>query len=115
MAYVMIVSMCPNPEVAETIARRLVDKRLAACGNFAAGVTSIYRWKGKVERESEVLLILKTRKALVGDCLRTIRSLHPYEVPEIIAVPIVGGLRAYLDWVRTETRSPRRRVRSRRR
>jgi periplasmic divalent cation tolerance protein len=107
MDYAMIVVTCPSPDVAESIARRLVDERLAACGNVTAPVTSVYRWKGIVRRESEVVLFLKTRRSLVGDCVRTIRGVHPYELPEILAIPVVAGLREYLAWVRAETRPPR--------
>jgi len=94
---------CPDAKVAEAIARCLVDKRLAACGNITAPVTSVYRWKRKVVRESEVVLLLKTRRSLVAACTKAIRAVHPYELPEIVAVPIVGGLLEYLKWVARET------------
>jgi len=115
MEFVVMFSMCPSAAVAETIARHLVDERLAACGNVVAGVRSVYRWRGKVHRDSEALLILKTRASLVGECVRRIRSFHPYELPEIVAVPIIGGLPAYLEWIRTGTMTARRRGRSRNR
>ncbi len=101
-------SMCPDARVAEAIARHLVDERLAACGNVVAGVTSVYRWRGKVHRDSEVLMILKTRASVVGECVRRIRALHPYELPEIVALPIIGGLPGYLEWLRTGTVKARR-------
>jgi len=94
---------CPEAKVAEAIARHLVDRKLAACGNVTAPVTSVYRWKGKVVRESEVVLLVKTRQSLVPRCTKAIRERHPYELPEIIAVPIVGGLPEYLRWVVRET------------
>jgi len=97
---------CPDAEVAESIARALVEKRLAACGNVTPPVTSVYRWKGEVHREGEVLLLVKTRRGLVPECARAIRTLHPYEVPEIIALPIIAGSREYLEWIRAETRRP---------
>jgi len=100
---------CPDAKVAEAIARDLVDKRLAACGNVTPPVTSVYRWKGKVVREPEVLLLVKTRGSLVAACTRAIRAKHPYELPEIVAVPIVGGLPAYLRWVAGETTGKRAR------
>lgn len=108
MAYCVVLVTCPNPEVGERIARTLVVKRLAACGNVTTPVTSVYRWKGKVQKDSEVLLVLKTRRALVSACVRQIRALHPYKVPEIIALPIVGGFKDYLTWVDSET-TPRTR------
>ena len=111
MEYAMLLVTCPNAKVAESIARRLVGFRLAACGNVTRPMTSIYRWKGKMRRESEVLLFLKTRKSLVDICTDSIWALHPYEVPEILAVPIASGLPAYLTWVRAETRAPGRRRR----
>ncbi len=108
MPNVVLIVTCPNSRVAVSIARRLVNERLAACGNVTAPVTSVYRWKGIVRRESEVVLFLKTRRSLVDDCVRTIRGVHPYELPEILAVPVVAGLPEYLAWVREETRPPRR-------
>jgi len=104
--YAMLVVTCPDVRTAESIARRLVEERLAACGNVMAPVTSIYRWKGKVQRDSEAILLLKTRRSLVRDCTRRVRSLHPYELPEIIAIPVVAGLPDYLAWLGRETRLP---------
>ncbi len=101
---VLIFVTCPDAKVAEGIARDLVDRRLAACGNVTPPVTSVYRWKGKVVREPEVLLLVKTRRSLVAACTKAILAKHPYELPEIVAVPIVGGLPAYLRWVAGETR-----------
>jgi periplasmic divalent cation tolerance protein len=102
---------CPDAKVAEAIARDLVEARLAACGNVTAPVTSVYRWKGEVHREEEVFLLVKTRRDLVPGCVHAIRALHPYEVPEIVALPIVAGSREYLDWIRAESRSPAKRPR----
>src|SRR3989304_3877262 len=109
MGVVGMFLMCPGAAGAETIARHLVDERLAACGNVVAGVRSVYRWRGKVHRDSEALLILKTRASLVGECVRRIRSFHPSELPEIVAVPIIGGRSAPLEWVRAGTLAARRR------
>ena len=99
----LLMVTCPDRKTAEGIARRLVAGSLAACGNVTAPVTSVYRWKGKVRREAEVMLLLKTRKSLVGACVKAIRGAHPYELPEIIALPIVGGLKGYLAWIGAET------------
>jgi len=105
----MIFVTCPYAKVAEAIAKDLVDQHLAACGSVTPSVTSVYRWKGKVMREREVLLLLKTRRSLVPACTTVILARHPYELPEIIAVPIVGGLPPYLQWVARETRGGRAR------
>jgi periplasmic divalent cation tolerance protein len=106
MDHCVLTVTCPNPRVAESIARALVDAGLAACGNVIGPVTSIYRWKGRLHRDSEVLLLLKTRRSLVRECTESIRAAHPYELPEILALPVVGGLPEYLAWVRAETRHP---------
>jgi len=87
----MLVVTCPDVRTAESIARRLVEERLVACGNVTTPVTSIYRWKGKVQRDSEAILLLKTRRSLIRDSTRRVRSLHPYELPEIIAIPNYRG------------------------
>ena len=102
----MRVVLCnAPPDRAEEIARALVEKKLAACVNVVPGVTSIYRWKGAIERESESTLFIKTRDALVPALMDAIRKLHPYEVPEIVALPAdeAGVNPAYAKWVDDET------------
>jgi len=94
----------PDWETAARIARALVEERLAACANLVPGVRSIYRWQGRVEDESEVLLLLKTRADRVDALGARLRALHPYDLPELVALPAVGGLAGYLDWVRDEAR-----------
>lgn len=90
----------PTKEVGKQIATALVQKKLAACVNILPGVNSIYAWEGKVQDEEEVLLIVKSRSDLFEDRLiPAVKALHPYEVPEIIAVPILAGLKKYLDWI----------------
>jgi uncharacterized protein involved in tolerance to divalent cations len=98
---VIVFVTCPSASEAKRIAKSLLEKRLAACGNVCGtGVHSIYRWKGRVEKATEVLLILKsTRKAFVK-LEQEVRRLHSYKTPEIIALPIVAGSRAYLTWLR---------------
>ncbi len=86
-------------EDAERIARELVERRLAACVNIVPGLVSIYRWQGKVEREDERLLIIKTRRDRFPALREALASLHPYEVPELIAIPIDEGSPAYLKWL----------------
>jgi periplasmic divalent cation tolerance protein len=85
--------------VARRLAEQLVQRRLAACVNIVGGVESVFRWKGKMQRDREVLLIAKTRAASFERLRRAVASLHPYEVPEIIAVRVAAGHRPYLRWV----------------
>ncbi|XP_036623571.1 protein CutA [Trichosurus vulpecula] len=97
---------CPNDKVAKTIARAAVEKRLAACVNLVPQVTSIYEWKGKVEEDSEVLMMMKTQTALAAPLTEFIRSVHPYEVVEVIALPVEQGNLPYLRWVKDSTAYP---------
>jgi periplasmic divalent cation tolerance protein len=94
----------PDEAVALRIARALVDERLAACANLLPGVRSIYRFRGVVEDEREVLLVIKTCADRVEALAERLRALHPYEMPELVVLPTAGGLAPYLDWVRAETR-----------
>ncbi|MFH0844913.1 MAG: divalent-cation tolerance protein CutA, partial [Pseudomonadota bacterium] len=87
---------------AQEISRAVVEKRLAACAQVIGPITSTYWWKGKIEEEEEWICILKTREALYEDLEKTIREMHPYDVPEIVAVPIVTGSRSYLEWLERE-------------
>ena len=89
----------PNLECAETLARKLVEERLAACVNVVPGIRSIYRWKETIEDEREALMILKTRTDLFQNVEQRVKELHPYEVPEIVSVPLTHGSREYLDWL----------------
>ena len=90
-------------EEAEKIADALVGEHLAACCNLAPGLSSIYRWRGDVHRDPEVLLIAKTRRDLFEKLRERVIALHSYEVPEIVALPIIAGHEPYLDWIRRET------------
>ena len=102
----MNVYLCTVPaEHAQKIAETLVNEEIAACVNLIAPVTSVYRWKGAVETASEVLLVVKTRAVLLPALNRRLRELHPYEVFELLALPVVGGHRPYLQWVEDETRA----------
>jgi periplasmic divalent cation tolerance protein len=98
------VIFCTVPDAAtgERIARHLVEYRLAACVNVIPGITSVYRWQGQVETGSEALLKIKAKTANYKKIETAIRSQHPYELPEIIAVPVSVGLAEYLDWVRIQ-------------
>lgn len=99
---IVVLSTCEGREQAEKLAESLVTKRLAACVNIAAGIESVYRWKGQVERASEFLLIIKTSRALFAGLRAEIERLHSYETPEVIALPIVDGSEAYLAWLDRE-------------
>ena len=96
-----VLSTAPDAEVAERIGTVLVEERLAACANVFDGVTSIYRWKGSVEREREVLMVLKTTSETVDQLRLRLVELHPYEVPEVLALGVQDGHEPYLDWVRS--------------
>ncbi|XP_066194169.1 protein CutA [Sylvia atricapilla] len=90
---------CPNQSVATELARALVQQRLAACVNIVPGVTSVYTWQGKLEEDNEVLLMIKTRSSRVPALTEFVRSHHPYEVPEVVALPVAQGNPPYLRWV----------------
>jgi periplasmic divalent cation tolerance protein len=101
--YCIVLNTCPDASSAEKIARELVERRLAACVNIVPGMRSIYIWKGVCESAEEQLLIIKTTSAAYAALERTILELHPYELPEIIAVPIIAGLPDYLAWINKTT------------
>ncbi len=96
-----VIGLCtvPDMQVAERIADTLVGEQLAACVNIVPGITSVYRWQGKVERDAELLLVIKTTSTTWPDVEQRIGALHPYELPEIIAVPIQTGQADYLQWI----------------
>lgn len=102
----LVFTLCPNAELARQIARQLVELRLAACVNILAPCLSVYEWQGKVCEESEVPLLIKTTAACYPVLEATIRRLHPYELPEIVAVDITQGLPAYLGWVTSQVDAP---------
>jgi periplasmic divalent cation tolerance protein len=97
---------CPDLASAERVAETLVSERLAACVNLLPNVRSVYRWQGAVERADEVLLLIKTTRERLDALAARVPALHPYELPELLAVEAVGGLPDYLDWVVAETRAP---------
>ena len=95
---------CPNYTVAQKISYALIENKLSACANIIGGenaqvITSIYVWKGKIEKDNEHLIILKSRTALLDEIVSTVKINHPYEVPEIIAMPIMGGSKDYIQWI----------------
>lgn len=93
----------PDAEVAARIARTLVEEHLAACVNLVPGVRSVYRWQGQLQEDAEVLLVVKTRADRVAALAERLRAVHPYELPELVALPVADGLQPYLDWVHQET------------
>ncbi len=95
---------CPDTASADTLARALVEDRLAACVSQLAGTRSTYRWHGALEHSEEVLLMIKTTDDRLDALVSRVHSLHPYELPELVAVEAVGGLAPYLDWVVQQTR-----------
>jgi periplasmic divalent cation tolerance protein len=103
--FVLILVTTNSQEEGLSIARALVDSRLAACVNIISGLRSIYRWKGKIWDEGEFLLLIKTRIALFGQVEDKIKEIHTYEVPEIIGIPITQGFGTYLNWLRESTPS----------
>lgn len=100
----LVLSTCPDPQTADALASALVGERLAACVNVLPGVTSTYRWKGEVARDEEVLLLIKTTADRQEALVERLHALHPYELPEAVAVEADGGLAAYLAWVAEQTR-----------
>ncbi len=100
---VVVLITVGDPEEARKIAGALVDRRKAACVNIVPQVTSIFRWEGNIEDEKESLLVVKTRAELLPELKALVSGIHSYEVPEIIALPIVDGNAEYLEWIGTET------------
>ncbi len=99
---IVVLSTCSSEEEARKIARSLVEKRVAACVQVAPGVRSVYRWKGEIEEEGEVLLVIKSRRDLFRRLEAELRKLHSYEVPEIVALTVVDGSPDYLGWLDRE-------------
>jgi len=96
---IVVLSTCASLEEAERIARALVEKRLAACVNVLPAVRSIYRWKDAVEDQQETLLVIKSSRGLFDALRAQIEKMHSYEVPEVIALPLVDGAVGYLEWM----------------
>ncbi len=102
-SYITIFCTVPSEHVGIEIASEIVSKKIGACGNLVPSLTSIYTWNNEVCRDDELLLIIKTREDLFGKVEKAITRLHPYDVPEIIAMPIIQGNKEYLDWISDTT------------
>ena len=105
-AAILVLTSLPDHEAALALARSLVAGHLAACVNVGAPVESMYHWRGEIETAREVPVVIKTRQALYGAVEAAVKAAHPYELPEIIAVPVIHGLAGYLDWIDDETAQP---------
>jgi periplasmic divalent cation tolerance protein len=102
--HLLVLCTCPEKSVADTIAQSLVADRLAACVNIIPGLDSWFRWQGRIERAGELLLVIKTTRDRYPGVERKIRALHPYELPEIIALPLTLGHAPYLAWIEQATK-----------
>ena len=110
MQTLLVLTNLPDRESAESLASLLIERRLAACVNLLAPCVSVYRWQDQIQHEEEHPLLIKTVSARYAELEASIRANHPYELPEIIAVPMTGGLPAYLQWVESETHNNDQRV-----
>jgi periplasmic divalent cation tolerance protein len=99
MEHLLVITTCPNQQCADDLADILVRSHLAACVNQIPGIRSVYEWKGQVTTDQEFLLLIKTRADTYDRVEETIRARHPYEVPEVIALPIARGSADYLSWI----------------
>lgn len=100
--HIIVLTTLPSPDAARTFVRRMVETRVAACGTVLPNATSVYWWEGALEEASEVQVILKTRRDRWEALQAAVQQHHPNDVPELLALPVIEGLPAYLDWVATE-------------
>jgi periplasmic divalent cation tolerance protein len=101
---IVALSTCPDEATAKRLAEALVSERLATCVNRVSGVASTYIWDGRLQDEAEILLIIKTTAARAADLEARLQALHPYELPELVVLPVAGGNERYLQWVRSGVR-----------
>jgi periplasmic divalent cation tolerance protein len=99
----LVITTLPNADAAAELAKNVVGERLAACANLIPALRSIYKWQGKVQDENEVLVLFKTRQQHYENLKSRILELHPYQLPEVLAIPVEQGYAAYLDWLAAET------------
>lgn len=104
MTILVCFCTCPDADSATRLADALVGEHLAACVSVVPGLRSVYRWQGAIERSDESLLLIKTSRDRLDALTARVRDLHPYELPEVVAVEVAGGLSTYLDWVAEQTR-----------
>lgn len=97
--YIIVLITASNKKEAARIAQGLVKNKLAACVNIIGKIESLFWWQGKIDRAKEVLLVVKSQKKMLSRIIKLVRSLHSYDCPEIIALPIIGGHKNYLDWI----------------
>ena len=100
---VLIYSTFPSAEAAESVGRELIERQLAACVNVIAGMTSLYRWEGKIARDSEAVMIIKTRLGAVEAAIAAVKERHSYTNPALLVVPVEGGAADYIAWLMSET------------
>ena len=100
---IIVVTQVPDRAVAADLARVLLEQRLAACVNIGAPIESIYHWHGRIETGEEIPVVIKTRSVLYSEVEAAVRKIHPYDTPEIIAIPVVDGDARYLAWIADET------------
>jgi periplasmic divalent cation tolerance protein len=100
---VVVFITVPTQEVGSQIARALVGSKLAACVNILPGISSVYSWQGAIQQDDELLLVAKTRTTLFDQLAAAVKKIHPYDVPEVIALPILTGSKEYLAWINQET------------
>lgn len=105
-AFFVLLSTCPDTETARRLARALVEESLAACVNVVPAVWSIYRWNEAVQSDEETLMIIKTTAGRLAEARERVVALHPYELPEVVALPVADGHHPYLAWVAAATRTP---------
>jgi periplasmic divalent cation tolerance protein len=103
MTAIVVLTTIGNPDDAAKLVQTLLDRRLIACGNILPGVRSLYRWEGKVADEREVIVLMKTKAARLEALELAFGELHPYKVPELLALPVAAGLHKYLEWIDDET------------
>ena len=108
MDFAIILTTVSAVEEGESIANILVEKQLASCVNIIPNISSVYRWEGQIQSESEVLLLIKTTKDLEAEVYREVQNVHSYDIPELITLPITNGSDAYLDWMTNSVRNNRR-------
>ncbi|NNF66501.1 MAG: divalent-cation tolerance protein CutA [Gammaproteobacteria bacterium] len=99
----LVYCSCPDAETAGRIATALVEQQLAACVSQVPGLISTYRWEGQMQQDAETLLMIKTRKTTYAELEKTLLRMHPYELPEVIAVPVIAGSKPYLAWINNNT------------